>query len=81
MGAPDGDLIGRSYLDFVLPEAREAASVMFETLLALHEVRSEILARAGDGRLSLIEFRAVRDGEVVRVHYRPAHGQDRLRLA
>jgi PAS domain-containing protein len=65
------DLVGRHFVDFVLPEARGAAEAMFEAVSQNREVRSEALVQRPDATTLAIEFRAVRrDGEI-EVAYRP----------
>jgi PAS domain-containing protein len=71
MEAPPEQLLGRHYTDFLLPEAQEAAGVLFASLLASAEVRSRLLLRRPDGSVVAVEFRAVCDLNVCRVHYRP----------
>lgn len=70
MRADATDLIGRHFVDFVLPEARDAAQVMFETVSQYHEVRSEALVRRPDGTTLPIEFRAIRRDGQIEVCYR-----------
>jgi PAS domain S-box-containing protein len=71
MRAKAADLVGRHFVDFVLPEARAAAQAMFEAVSQLREVRSEALVQRPDGSTLPVEFRAVRrDGEI-EVCYRP----------
>jgi hypothetical protein len=71
MRAAATDLIGRHFVDFVQPEARSAATAMFEAVSQFREVRSEALVQRPDGTTLAIEFRAVRrDGEI-EVSYRP----------
>jgi PAS domain-containing protein len=71
MRAQESDLVGRHFLDFVVPEARAAAQAMFEAVMQEREVRSEALVVRPDGTTLLIEFRAAqRDGEID-VCYRP----------
>jgi hypothetical protein len=71
MRAQESDLVGRHFLDFVLPEARAAAHAMFEAVMHEREVRSEATVVRTDGTSLLIEFRAAqREGEI-EVCYRP----------
>ncbi len=71
MRAGEAELLGKSFVDFVLPEARAAALAMFDAVRQFHEVRSEALVRRPDGSTLPIEFRAMRrDGEI-EVCYRP----------
>ena len=71
MRAPRAKLLGRHFLDMVLPEARAAAQTMFEVLLQEHEVRSEALVVRPDGSTIAIEFRAVSSDGEIEVYYRP----------
>ena len=65
MHAEATDLVGQHFVDFVLPEARDAAQAMFEAVRQFREVRSEALVRRPDGTTLPIEFRATRrDGEI-----------------
>jgi len=70
MRADEADLVGRHFVDFVLPEAREAAQAMFEAVSQYHEVRSEALVRRPDGTTLPIEFRAIRRDGRIEVCYR-----------
>lgn len=73
MHADEAELVGRHFLDMVLPEARAAAQALFEVVGETNEVRSEALVQRPDGTTVPIEFRAIRgdgDGEV-EVYYRP----------
>ena len=64
-------LVGRHYLDFVLPEARTAATTMFEVVAGEREVRSEATLLRPDGTTLAIEFRALRTEGDIEVCYRP----------
>ena len=65
MRAKEPELVGRHFLDMVLPEARAAAQTMFEVVSEEHEVRSEALVQRPDGSTVPVEFRAVRsDGRI-----------------
>ena len=66
-----GELVGRHFLDFVLPEARPAAAALFDALADELEVRSEALVVRPDGSTIFIEFRAARTEGDVEVCYRP----------
>ena len=70
MRAPESDLVGRHFLDMVLPEARAAAQAMFEVVNEELEVRSEALVVRTDGSTVPIEFRAVRRDAEIEVCYR-----------
>lgn len=64
-------LVGRHFVDFVLPEARGVAQAMFDAVSQFQEVRSEAQVQRPDGSTFAIEFRAARrDGEI-EVCYRP----------
>jgi PAS domain-containing protein len=78
MGTEPRQLINRPFTDFVLPEALGAAQALFASILAVSEVRSKLLMRRPDGHSISVEFRAVRSGDVCRVHYRP-HDSHRSR--
>ena len=71
VGAPPEQLIDRPYSDFLLPEARETAHALFASVCAHEEVRSRLLMRRPGRPPIFVEFRAVREGDVCRVHYRP----------
>ena len=71
MRAEAADLVGRHFVDFVLPEARAAAQAMFEAVSQFREVRSEALVQRPDGTTLPIEFRAVRSDGDIEVCYRP----------
>jgi len=64
-------LVGRHFVDFVLPEARAAAQAMFEAVSQFREVRSEALVKRPDGTTLSIEFRAARTDGEIEVSYRP----------
>lgn len=76
MGADRQTLTGRRYTEFVLPEALPAAQAMIASILELGEARSSVVLRRPDGRHIMIEFRAVLDGRLLRVAYRPAPARD-----
>jgi PAS domain S-box-containing protein len=63
-------LLGRNFVDFVLPEARAAAQAMFEAVSQFREVRSEALVQRPDGSTLPIEFRAARKDGEIEVFYR-----------
>jgi PAS domain S-box-containing protein len=65
------NLIGRHFVDFVMPEARAAAQAMFEAVSQSREVRSEALVQRPDGSTLAIEFRAARRDGAIEVCYRP----------
>ena len=71
MRAKPTDLVGRHFVDFVLPEARAAAQAMFEAVSQSREVRSEALVQRPDGTTLAIEFRAARKDGDIEVCYRP----------
>jgi PAS domain-containing protein len=71
MRASAEELVGRHFVDFVLPEARAAAQGLFEAVVAEREVRSEALLARPDGTTLAIEFRAIRRNGVIEVDYRP----------
>lgn len=71
MRADPAELVGRSFVDFVLPEARVAAQAMFEAVSQFREVRSEALVQRPDGSTLAIEFRATRRNGEIEVCYRP----------
>jgi PAS domain S-box-containing protein len=71
MRAQQQDLVGRHFLDMVLPEARGAAQAMFEVVSEEREVRSEALVVRPDGSTIPIEFRALRSNGEIEVFYRP----------
>ena len=70
MRATEAELVGRHFVDFVLPEARDAAQAMFEAVSQYHEVRSEAQVRRPDGTTIQIEFRAIRRDGQIEVCYR-----------
>jgi hypothetical protein len=71
MRAREADLVGRHFLDFVLPEAGAAAQAMFEAVIEEREVRSQALVARPEGTTLLIRFRAIRRGSEIEVCYRP----------
>ena len=71
MHADRSELVGRHFVDFVLPEARDAALAMFEAVRQFRQVRSEALVRRPDGTTLPIEFRAMRHDGAIEVFYRP----------
>ena len=71
LNAEQPELVGRHYLDFVLPEARTAATAMFEVVTEEREVRSEAIILRPDGSTLAIEFRAIRKDRDIEVCYRP----------
>lgn len=64
------DLVGRHFLDFVVPGARAGAEAMFEAVSEASEVRSEALVQRPDGSTLSIEFRAIRSNGLIEVCYR-----------
>jgi PAS domain S-box-containing protein len=75
MRADPADLVGRHFLEFVVPEARAAAQAMFEVVSEEREVRSEAVVVRADGSRVAIEFRAISiDGEI-EVCYRPLESE------
>lgn len=71
MGDTPQRLVGCHYSDFVLPEARGAASVLFDTLVSEGSAHSEALLLRPDGSLVGIEFWGIREGNLIHVAYRP----------
>lgn len=71
MRANATELVGRHFVEFVLPEAQAGAQAMFEAVIQFHEVRSEALVRRPDGTTLMIEFRAIRRNGEIEVCYRP----------
>jgi PAS domain S-box-containing protein len=71
MGADEGTLVGRHYLDFVSPAAQPVARAMFDALDDEHEVRSKALVVRADGTTLMIEFRATRQDGEIEVFFRP----------
>jgi hypothetical protein len=71
MRANAADLMGRHFVDFVVPQARLAAAAMFEAVSQFREVRSEALVQRPDDSTLPIEFRAVRRDDEIEVCYRP----------
>jgi PAS domain-containing protein len=71
MGAPDRDLVGRPFLDFVLPEAEVGARALLETVAGEREARSEVLVRRPDGSTLGLEFHATHPDDEVEVCFRP----------
>jgi PAS domain S-box-containing protein len=70
MGALPDDLVGRHYLEFVEPDAVEAAGAMFEALATDREVITEAVIRRVDGTPVRIELRAAREDGEIDVRYR-----------
>lgn len=71
MNAPAADLVGRHFVDFLLPGARAGGQAMYEAVREAREVRSEAQVQRPDGTTLLIEFRAIRRGDEIEVCYRP----------
>jgi len=71
MRAEPAELVGRHFIDFVLPEARPAAQAMFEAVTEEREVRSTARVVRIDGSSLPIEFRAIRRNGEIEVFYRP----------
>lgn len=71
MRADESQLVGRNFVDFVLPEARAAALAMFEAVSQFHDVRSEALVRRPDGSTIPFEFHAARRDDEIELCYRP----------
>lgn len=71
MRATPTDLVGRHFVDFVLPDARAAAQAMFEAVSQSQQVRSEALVQRPDGSTLAIEFRAAQRNGDIEVCYRP----------
>jgi PAS domain-containing protein len=70
MHADERALVGRHYLDFVLPAAQALATAMFDALRDEREVRSRALVVRQDGTTLPIEFRATRRNGEIEVFYR-----------
>ena len=70
LGADPDDLIGHHYLEFVLPEAVEAAGAMFDALANDREVQTEAVIRRVDGSPVRIQLHAVRQDGEIDVRYR-----------
>jgi PAS domain S-box-containing protein len=70
MGAQPEQLVGRHYLDFVQPEAVDAASAMFDALANDREVITEAVIRRVDGTPVRIQLHAERQDGEVDVRYR-----------
>lgn len=68
-GTPD-ELVGRHYLDFVEPEAFDAAQAMFDALANDREVTTEALIRRVDGSPIRIQLHAARQDGDIDVRYR-----------
>ena len=64
------ELIGRHYLDFVLPEAVDAAEALFEALTTDREVSTEAVLRRVDGSPVRIQLHAAREEGEIDVRYR-----------
>ena len=82
-GAPE-ELVGRHYLDFVEPDAMDAARAMLEALANDREVITEAVVRRVDGAPIRIQLRASREGGEIDVRYRfrermPTAGPDEPR--
>ena len=71
MHAPRAELVGRHYSEFLQPEAREAATAMFESHVQDREVSTEALVRRADGTTLRIELHASRRNGEIDVRYRP----------
>ena len=77
MGAAPADLVGRHYLEFVEPDALDAAGAMFDALANERELDSEAVIHRVDGTPIRIQLHAsCEDGEID-VRYRRVPAQDR----
>ena len=70
IGARPDDLVGRHYLEFVEPDAVDAAQAMFEALANDREVITEAVIRRADGSSIPIQLHAARQGGQIDVRYR-----------
>ncbi len=70
MHADERALVGRHYLDFVLPAAQALATALFDALRDEREVQSRALVVRQDGTTLPIEFRATRRNGEIEVFYR-----------
>jgi hypothetical protein len=71
MRAEPVDLLGRHFLEFIVPEARPVAGAMFEAVTQERDVRSEAVYLRSDGVPLRLEFRALRSGDDIQVWLRP----------
>jgi PAS domain-containing protein len=62
---------GRPYVDFLVPEAVDAAAAIIGSLRETGEITSEMLMRTLDGSLITLEFHAELRGDRIDVAYRP----------
>ncbi|HXG26725.1 MAG TPA: PAS domain-containing protein [Candidatus Binatia bacterium] len=74
MRAEVDGLIGRHFLDLVLPDARVPAQAILEAVRDEDAVRSEVLVVREDGTTAAIEFHAIRRGDDIEVCFRLAEG-------
>lgn len=70
IGTRPEELVGRHYLEFVEPDAVEAAGAMFEALANDREVTSEAVIRRVDGTAIRIQLHASREDGEIDVRYR-----------
>jgi PAS domain-containing protein len=63
-------ITGRSYTDFLLPEAREAAAAVIQVLAEVGEITSEALMRRIDGTTVPFQFHATLSGHRIEIVYR-----------
>lgn len=59
LGSPVAELVGEPYLDFVVPDARDAAAILFATCLRLGHIETVVRVRRPDGETIVLEVRAV----------------------
>ncbi|MBI2775979.1 MAG: PAS domain-containing protein [Chloroflexi bacterium] len=71
VGSPAAALLGRPLTDFLSPEALSTASLLLGILVETGEAHSSVILRRANGASILTDFRAILDGDRVRVWYRP----------
>jgi PAS domain S-box-containing protein len=77
VGAAPDELVGHHYLEFVLPEAVDAAEAMFDALAHDREVLTEAVVRRIDGTPVRLQIRAARQDGEIDVRYRLLPGGNR----
>lgn len=69
VSAPVSEIEGDDYLNYVVPEARAGANVLFETALVFPELRSLVRLLRRDGETVTCEFKSLTTRDEVRIWF------------
>lgn len=65
------EILGDDYLNYVVPDARDGARILFETALLIPELRSLVRLLRRGGETITCEFRSQTTASEIRVWFRP----------